>query len=321
VRAYINLLYNSNTLALLGSSRKEEDNQKMRRTQAMKKAFGTMVAAIVVVLLIGVFITEAAAAEETSNDGRFIAYNDGTVLDTQTNLMWAKRDNGGNIDWANAKSYCENYRGGDYTDWRMPTVDELQGLYDANKSRPTACHGGSTKVNIATALIDITCSTLWTSEIRGSEGALFGFGLGLRIWIIRSYGINFRALPVRFAETKRIINENNDYGGKTVAATFSPGDKEYKAGMSKSIGYYNINGEVVKAESVHTNEYAQEKGILRSIMYLGNGKLVKTELFFTDESARRDSVSKSIIYYNSKGEMAKITCFDSRGKDVQCPED
>jgi hypothetical protein len=81
-----------------------------------------------------------STAKEIRRDGRFIAYNDGTVLDTITNLMWAAKDNGSNINWADAKNYCEDYRGGGYTDWRMPTQDELAGLYDTGKSRPMACN-------------------------------------------------------------------------------------------------------------------------------------------------------------------------------------
>jgi len=53
-----------------------------------------------------------STAKEIKRDGRFIAYDDGTVLDTKTNLMWAAKDNGSNINWQGAKSYCENYRGG-----------------------------------------------------------------------------------------------------------------------------------------------------------------------------------------------------------------
>ena len=34
-------------------------------------------------------------------DRRFIAYDDGTVQDTKTNLMWAANDNGSNINWNN----------------------------------------------------------------------------------------------------------------------------------------------------------------------------------------------------------------------------
>jgi hypothetical protein len=95
-------------------------------------------------------------ANEIKRDGRFIAHDDGTVLDTRTNLMWAAKDNGSNINWANAKSYCENYRGGGYTDRRMPTQDELAGLYDAGKTRPGACDTAF-QIHVATELIDITC--------------------------------------------------------------------------------------------------------------------------------------------------------------------
>jgi uncharacterized caspase-like protein len=64
-----------------------------------------------------------STANEIRRDGRFIAYDNGTVMDTLTNLMWAAKDNGSDINWTDAKSYCENYRGGGYADWRMPTLD------------------------------------------------------------------------------------------------------------------------------------------------------------------------------------------------------
>jgi hypothetical protein len=57
-----------------------------------------------------------ATAKETARDGRFIAYDNGTVLDTKTSLMWAAKDNGTDINWQNAKTYCENYHGGGYSD-------------------------------------------------------------------------------------------------------------------------------------------------------------------------------------------------------------
>src|SRR3990172_7400972 len=41
---------------------------------------------------------------------RFLDSKEGVVLDTKTNLMWAAKDNGSDVNWANAKSYCENYR-------------------------------------------------------------------------------------------------------------------------------------------------------------------------------------------------------------------
>lgn len=140
-----------------------------------------------------------STAGETGRDGRFIAYNNGTVSDTRTGLMWAAKDNGSNINWAIAKSYCENYRGGGYSDWRMPTQNELAGLYDAGKSRPGACNT-SYPIHVATELIDITCLTPWASETRGSEAAFFDFNGGGRHWTPQSRDNGIRALPVRFGK-------------------------------------------------------------------------------------------------------------------------
>jgi hypothetical protein len=130
---------------------------------------------------------------EIGRDGQFIAYDNGTVLDTRSNLMWAARDTGININWQNAKRYCENYRGGGYTDWRMPTQDELAGLYGAAKPYNTDC-GYDAHL---TELIRLTCTALWASETRGSDGAVLGFRNGRRYWSPQSRDTGTRALPVR----------------------------------------------------------------------------------------------------------------------------
>jgi hypothetical protein len=138
---------------------------------------------------------EADERKQVKKDGRFIAYDDGTVLDTQTNLMWAAKDNGRDINWANAKSYCENYRGGGCTDWRLPTQHELIGLLDANKSQKAEC--GIPTIHIATDLIYLTCWWVWGSETRGSDAAGFHFGKGPRSLMPQSHDSFSRALPVR----------------------------------------------------------------------------------------------------------------------------
>jgi hypothetical protein len=136
---------------------------------------------------------KGSRSKETAREGRFIAYEDGTVLDTRTNLMWAAKDNGGNIKWVNAKSYCENYLGGGYLDWRMPTQDELTGLYDAGKTYKSNC-GVDAHL---TELIRLSCIWAWASETRDSEAALFGFTGGDRVWLYQSFESYTRALPVR----------------------------------------------------------------------------------------------------------------------------
>ena len=149
-------------------------------------------------LLIAILITGAsgvwASAREIKRDGRFIAYDNGTVKDTKTVLMWASKDNGEDINWNDAKRYCENYRGGGYTDWRMPTQEELAGLYDESESyRATQ---KTYNVNL-TKLIELSSCCPWAYEKRGSKAAYFRFTSGKRIWSHQSYSGNFRALPVR----------------------------------------------------------------------------------------------------------------------------
>lgn len=133
-------------------------------------------------------------ANEIGRDGRFIAYDNGTVLDTGTNLMWASHDNGSDITWTAAKDYCGNYRGGGYSDWRMPTLDELAGLYDAGRKYQAT----RWKYDIhCTELIKLSACCPWSSETRGSEAAAFVFINGNRVWVAQSRNFYARVLPVR----------------------------------------------------------------------------------------------------------------------------
>jgi hypothetical protein len=141
--------------------------------------------AVLVILVIAGFVF----AGEKARDSHFIAYDNGTVLDTNTNLIWAATDNGSDIDWANAKSYCENYRGGGYTDWRMPTQDELQGLYDRSILGNNDYH--------LTTMITLTACCLWTSETRRSAAAYFNFRYGSKHLTHQSNSRKGRVLPVR----------------------------------------------------------------------------------------------------------------------------
>ncbi len=130
-------------------------------------------------------------------DGRFVAYDNGTVEDTDTGLMWAAKDNGGPITWGEAKSYCSNYRGGGYTDWRMPTQDELTGLYAPNITNthpPTdGCKGGCHITN----LIHLTCCPVWEWNGISEVASFFHFDLGPKGWKDQSLTYHPRALPVR----------------------------------------------------------------------------------------------------------------------------
>ena len=159
---------------------------------------------LLVVLMVLVVYAGFAFAGEKARDGRFIAYENGTILDTRTNLMWAERDNGSIVNWAEAEYYCESYRGGGYTDWRMPTRDELAELYDGTKTYKSDCGDGN-DVHL-TGLIRLRCGWVWASETRGIQAAYFLFYDGKRRWYPQAdVSYNFRALPVRSVKSGDLV--------------------------------------------------------------------------------------------------------------------
>lgn len=78
--------------------------------------------------------SSSIGVNEIDTEGwRYTAYNDGTVLDKKTQLMWAAEDNGAYITWEDAKKYCEEFNRGGYSDWRLPTREELEELEDPDQ--------------------------------------------------------------------------------------------------------------------------------------------------------------------------------------------
>ncbi len=140
------------------------------------------------VLLAGIFCLSCEAAE--SNPGnRFVVSEDNTVLDSETGLMWATKDNEVNTNWEAAKTYCEKYSAGGYSNWRLPTLEELGSIYD-----PT-----SEKRFKTFPLITLTGPCPWSSETRKNRArTIFFMGGEVNTFSKRSSN-GFRALPVRTA--------------------------------------------------------------------------------------------------------------------------
>ena len=54
---------------------------------------------------------------------RFLDCKNGTIKDTKTGLYWQKKSDA--HIWVDAVYYCKSLTLGDYTDWRLPTIQEL----------------------------------------------------------------------------------------------------------------------------------------------------------------------------------------------------
>ncbi len=127
--------------------------------------------------------------------------------DTQTNLMWAGKDNGSDVTRQQAMDYCRDLTLAGHHDWRLPTIDELQTLYDPGVSiggiwgpnRSVYWHvkghlhltGGETAENL-TWLTDLTPA---------GEEQSFDFSFGRRNYDAVTFGADHRALCMR-GETK-----------------------------------------------------------------------------------------------------------------------
>ena len=138
---------------------------------------------VCVLIVFGYIVANVNAAD------RFVANGDGTVSDKKTGLMWAAKDNGDLISWPNALTFSQNYNAGGYTDWRMPTLEELKSLFDPGEKNSGGYH--------LTKLINTTAATCWASDTRGYEAARFNFTYGQVYWLRKSYSGSTRVLPVR----------------------------------------------------------------------------------------------------------------------------
>jgi hypothetical protein len=93
-------------------------------------------------------------------------------------LMWAGKDDGtvrrnslvgSGLSWNDAQSYCRNLSLGGYSGWRLPTIGELESVYDS--SAPKHIKGG----------IILLGSYVWSSSSTASgEIWNFYFGAGSR---------------------------------------------------------------------------------------------------------------------------------------------
>ena len=120
----------------------------------------------------------------------------GGFLQEDTGLIWARSDNGADVDWYAADDHCRDLELADWADWRMPTIDELEGLHDR---RSTATY----KLPPA---IKLTGCCPW-SQSRSSDSSAWNFSFRYRKRFSGSlnYSYELRALCVRAATAADIL--------------------------------------------------------------------------------------------------------------------
>lgn len=119
---------------------------------------------------------------------RKIEARDRTYRDADTRLMWPTRDNGADLDWQGAVEYCDALEHGAWTDWRLPTLDELEGIEAMWSLRPFKTADPIT--------LSACCS--WSSDRIDEERAWnFNYRFRRPFRGHLGYSLNLRALCVR----------------------------------------------------------------------------------------------------------------------------
>ena len=123
---------------------------------------------------------EAAAMERSAPAG--------TWRDEWTSLLWTAKDNGSNITWDGAKSYCDGLTLGGSSDWRVPTITELESFYDGKQSMTQR------------GAVILSNWYVWSADLKSDNSSAawyFFFAGGDRSWNPRAYSDAYRALCVR----------------------------------------------------------------------------------------------------------------------------
>lgn len=91
----------------------------------------------VVLVLLAIVALLASAQSPTGNRSQTQETQvRGYWIDPSTGLMWAGKDNGEDVTWHKAMKYCRDLRLAGYSDWRLPNMAELQGIYDSSATVP-----------------------------------------------------------------------------------------------------------------------------------------------------------------------------------------
>ncbi len=83
------------------------------------------------------FVQAAGLTQKRSADGRFIDLGNHVIKDTKTGLFWTRKDSfadlGKCLNWNDSREYVASLTTGEYSNWRMPTAKELEGIYESSK--------------------------------------------------------------------------------------------------------------------------------------------------------------------------------------------
>jgi len=127
-------------------------------------------------------------AIDSQQRNAYVSATQGVWSDPSVNaLMWMSKDNGRDIKWIDAESFCRASRVSGYSDWRLPTLDELKGIYDGKPNLQNVGSGYHVKKGIF-----LSGAYVWSSQevtplnfVYGVPASTGGSSYGARALCVR----------------------------------------------------------------------------------------------------------------------------------------
>jgi hypothetical protein len=101
----------------------------MRTTVRSRAMIGIFMMSLVVSAAV---VQSAPQGQEATQETRARGF----WTDPSTKLTWAARDSGKDLSYKGAVKYCRDLRLAGFSDWRLATLAELQGIYDKTANAP-----------------------------------------------------------------------------------------------------------------------------------------------------------------------------------------
>ncbi|MBT5549538.1 MAG: DUF1566 domain-containing protein [Nitrospina sp.] len=132
---------------------------------------------------------------------RFIDNGNGTITDTQTNVMWKKTDSFQDtqkwLNWFKGQDYVEitnMERFAGFEDWRYPTEEEAWSLFDLN-FKNTDKYGD--EIYLSSIFEAGSAGTTWTLVERDSSALVVQYEDGMKVWPSKYAHLNMAYRMVR----------------------------------------------------------------------------------------------------------------------------
>ena len=108
------------------------------------------------------------------------------VIDKKLHLIWHDDSRAKSVKkkWKDAKAYCKDLTFAGYSDWHLPTIDELESITDTSRYNPAIKRVFKNVVSS-----DYFSSSLYASDSEGawgvsfSDGGLFLYGKAVEFYV------------------------------------------------------------------------------------------------------------------------------------------